>query len=180
MPLTKQLHELLAGSRLETRREIVELFLNEECGKGKGELSSKYEYLVEQYESYGIVLKRPAPLNKGFDFIVHINGFYFKTKRKHTNPSHDDVTFALQQIKESVDENEYNKIRIAIKNVYNLKEFDFAQVKNISFIDCLGQNRPVIILILAIKWLFIEQDITYWNWSGRAMLMEKLENDNLI
>ena len=25
-------------------------------------------------------------------------------------------------------------------------------------------------VLKTIKWLFIEQDITYWNWSGRAML----------
>ena len=29
---------------------------------------------------------------------------------------------------------------------------------------------PVDMICRCIKWLFIEQDITYWNWSGRNML----------
>jgi len=47
MPLTRKIHELLAGYRIEARREIVELFLNEQCGTGKGDLSSKYEYTLK-------------------------------------------------------------------------------------------------------------------------------------
>lgn len=180
MPLTKQIHELLAGSRIEARREIVSLFLNEQCGTGKGELSSKYEYTVEQYDNLCIVLKRPAPLNKGFDFIVHINGMYFKSSRRHTNPSHNDIFQTLQSIKSSISEQQYECIKTSITNVYNLQEFDVSLINDIFFIDCDNHQRPVVIIILAIKWLFIEQDVTYWNWSGRAMLMNGLVDKGLV
>jgi hypothetical protein len=30
---------------------------------------------------------------------------------------------------------------------------------------------PVDALLKVLKWMFIEQDLTYWNWSGRRMLM---------
>ncbi|MBP8994662.1 MAG: hypothetical protein KBG30_12755 [Bacteroidales bacterium] len=180
MPLTKQIHELLAGSRVEARREIVELFLNEQCGTGKGELSSKYEYKVEQYENYSILLKRPAALNKGFDFVVHIDGMYFKSSRRHTNPSHNDIIQTLQQVKSSVSEVQYENIEISIRNVYNLQEFYVSSISDIYFADCDNQLRPIVIIILAIKWLFIEQDVTYWNWSGRAMLMNGLEENALM
>lgn len=33
---------------------------------------------------------------------------------------------------------------------------------------------------LAIKWLWIEQDVTYWNFSGRAMLYQSLKEQGLI
>lgn len=181
MPLTKQIHELLSGSRIEARREIVELFLNEQYGTGKGELSSKYEYTVEQYsETYSILLKRPAALNKGFDFVVHVSGMYFKSTKRHTNPSHDDIIQTLQQVKYSLSEVQYEKIKICIRNVYNLQEFDVSFISDIYFTDCDNQQRPIVIIILAIKWLFIEQDVTYWNWSGRAMLMKKLKDNDLL
>lgn len=181
MPLTKQIHELLAGSRVEARREIVELFLNEQCGTGKGELSSKYEYKVEQYNDlYSILLKRPAALNKGFDFVVHIDGMYFKSSRRHTNPSHNDIIQTLQQVKSSISEEQYENIKISIRNLYNLQEFDVSSISNIYFTDYDNQLRPIVIIILAIKWLFIEQDVTYWNWSGRAMLMNGLEKNALV
>ena len=48
------------------------------------------------------------------------------------------------------------------------------------FADYLNNQHPVYIVLLAIKWLFIEQDITYWNWSGRNMLKESLEKDGLM
>jgi len=180
MPLTKQIHELLAGSRVEARREIVELFLNEQCGTGKGELSSKYEYKVEEHNNYSILLKRPAPLNKGFDFVVHIDGMYFKSSRRHTNPSHNDIIQTLQQVKNSVSGEQYENIEISIRNVYNLQEFDVSSISDIYFADCDNQLRPIVIIILAIKWLFIEQDVTYWNWSGRAMLMNRIEQNALV
>ena len=181
MPLTREIHELLAGSRMEVRREIVELFLNEQCGTGKGELSSKYEYKVEQYNDlYSILLKRPAALNKGFDFVVHIDGMYFKSSRRHTNPSHNDIIQTLQQVKSSISKEQYENIEISIRNVYNLQEFDVSSISNIYFTDCDNLQRPIGIIILAIKWLFIEQDVTYWNWSGRAMLMNELEEKALV
>jgi len=44
----------------------------------------------------------------------------------------------------------------------------------------LEVERPIAIILLAIKWLFIEQDITYWNWSGRNMLMNSLKDKELV
>jgi len=70
--------------------------------------------------------------------------------------------------------------KIIITNVYNLQEFDVSLINDIFFIDCDSHQRPVVIIILAIKWLFIEQDVTYWNWSGRVMLMNGLVDKGLV
>lgn len=61
------------------------------------------------------------------------------------------------------------------------KEFDKAisNVKNINFSDADGILRPLPILLLTLYWLFIEQDITYWNTSGRKMLMDSLMKQGL-
>ena len=42
---------------------------------------------------------------------------------------------------------------------------------------CFGIcSYPVDMICKCIKWLFIEQDITYWNWSGRNMLYNGIKN----
>lgn len=180
MSLEHKIHELLAGTRIEARKEIVKLFLEEQSGTGKGKLASKYEYTVEQFDCYKIILKRPAALNKGFDFVVHIVGMTFKGKRRHTNPSHADIVDALLQVKHKLSDVDYNKINIEINNIYNLQNYSFENITSFSFSDFEGKKHAIVIVLLAIKWLFIEQDVTYWNWSGRAMLMNKLIKDGLV
>lgn len=32
------------------------------------------------------------------------------------------------------------------------------------------------LLVKVIKWFFIEQDVTYWNYSGRAKLLHAIQN----
>jgi hypothetical protein len=44
----------------------------------------------------------------------------------------------------------------------------------------LPSGLSVEALIMCTKWLFIEQDITYWNWSGRQMFFDKLFSDGLV
>ena len=78
MPLREVLHTLLSDNRQDARKEMVMLFLDEVAGTGNGENTSKYNYIVESYLQYKIVIKRPGLLNKGFDFGVDIDGIKFK------------------------------------------------------------------------------------------------------
>lgn len=41
-------------------------------------------------------------------------------------------------------------------------------------------KHPIQIILLAVKWLFMEQDCAYWNYSGRKMLMDALANNGLV
>ena len=91
MPLTYITHTLNSTERKAVRDEIIELFLLESPGTGKEELCSKYEYTVETIDEYSIFLRRPASLNKGFDFTVHVKGMNFKKNRTYSNPSHSDI-----------------------------------------------------------------------------------------
>lgn len=180
MPFRLVEYELCENTRSTIRREVVELFLNEMPGIGIRESCSKYHYIVERYGKYAVILHRPACLNKGFDFTVHIEGVIFRKNRIYTNPSHNDIMNCLFDVKENYSFKKYEFVRNQIENIFSCKSFDMDKVEGIYFWDNEGKKHPVAIILLAIKWLFIEQDITYWNWSGRNMLMEKLAEVGLV
>lgn len=39
---------------------------------------------------------------------------------------------------------------------------------------------PADVAVLVAKWLFAEQDLTYWNFSGRNMLFNYLDEEGLL
>lgn len=95
MPLYNE--EMRLPSNLNTRQAIrkfvVLKFLQENPGQGKGELASKYHYIVEYCISGCIIkIKRPAVLNKGMDFTVHLEGIEFRSKGPFKDrPKHDEI-----------------------------------------------------------------------------------------
>lgn len=64
--------QLPSGDRALKRKALISYFLDELAGTGKGNCASRYEYTVETYGEYGIHLKRPTRLNKGFDFTCSL------------------------------------------------------------------------------------------------------------
>lgn len=180
MPTHEVTYRLISTDRTSIRKELVELFIQEEPGTGKEELASRYNYNVEIVDDSSIIIKRPAGLNKGFDFTVNVDNFYFRgTRRRHKNPSHNDIFCALEYAKNNYPE-DYEKVIVQIKHIYNCEEYDYSEIGNVTFVDGDGNERKITIILSAIKWLFIEQDITYWNWSGRRMLMSGLEEKGLL
>ena len=179
MPLSVVEYNLISNNRTDVRNEIINLFLLEEPGTGRGELCSQYHYVVDEYDGYQIILHRPATLNKGFDFTVNVNGFFFFKNRRYTHPSHNDIIDVLMDVTLTYSEEEYRKVMEQIHAVFNCEEPNFNEIRNIYFTDCDEIERPIAIIVLAIKWLFIEQDVTYWNWSGRMMLRNKLRDVGL-
>ena len=179
MPTTYVHHTLQANNRTDIRNELVTLLLQEHYGTGKGENASRYRYVVEAFNNYSIVLNRPAGLNKGFDFTVNIQGMSFKKKRRYYNPSHQDIIYILQTV-QSANPIQFQNVSLEICNIYTCLSPNFQNVSGITFLDHTNTPRPIEIILLAIKWLFIEQDITYWNYSGRNMLFSKLHNLGLI
>ncbi len=172
-------YNLKSNNRTNIRKEVAQLFILEEPGTGKDENCSKYHYTVEHYGEYSIVLKRPTGLNKGFDFTVNINGMYFKKNKRHSNPSHNDIFEAIEYVKNNYAK-EYDRVVSQIINIFQVNDYCFEGLENVVFPDGNGVLRPVAIILLAIKWLFIEQDITYWNWSGRNMLYNHLIEMGLV
>ena len=168
---------LPTGNRIEKRKHLISYFLEEDPGTGRDKKASRYQYNVERYGNYKIYLKRPTRLNKGFDFTVNIEGMYFKKNRKYSNPSHEDIIEALTCCKKKCP-NEYNAIRKALTEIYKCNDTDLSQI-NAYFLDHNNIKHPIQVILLTIKWLFMEQDCAYWNYSGREMLFDELKKQGL-
>lgn len=163
------------GNRESIRKQVVTMFLKEEPGTGKGENSSKYRYDVEILnDGSKIYLRRPAPLNKGFDFEIHVENIKFRDRGRVHMPSHSDIVEDLK-IKKEHDMGEYCKVSKIINKIYNCEN-----ILDLEYLDIIfNVGFPIEVILKSIKWLFIEQDITYWNWSGRNMLFNKLKEEGL-
>lgn len=161
---------IVESTRADYRRTLTELFLNE--SNGIAGAPSKYEYQVETDNAGNtIYLKRPTNLNKGFDFEVRVSNVRFKHVSKkgrvsHSNrPSHVNI---LEDLRGKKAENpaQYANLRLLIDRIFNCVEVSPQEYAGFTF----QTGYPVDMICKCIKWLFIEQDITYWNWSGRNML----------
>jgi hypothetical protein len=154
------------------REEVVKAFLSEEPGTGKGEFCSIYLYEVEKIKGgKTLFLKRPGRLNKGFDFEVNVSDMNFGQKRKTSMPSHTNI-FDDLKAKKAENPEEFRKLKRLIKRLYNCEQVPCEEMRSLTF----KKGHPPEMLLKAIKWLFIEQDVTYWNWSGRDMLYSGVKN----
>lgn len=162
------------GTRDEVRKRVLNLFMNEPPGKGGGELASKYTYFVEELrDGKWVYLTRPANLKKGFDFLVRVQDIDFsKGKgRYRDNPKHADIIEDLI-IKLKEDPKKYKILYLLIKKIFNCKDLNTKEYSTLKF----KRGYPIDLILFTLKWLFIEQDIRDWSYSGRAMLMEHLPN----
>jgi len=150
------------------RDNIVDLFKNEPAGTGKGALSTRTIYCVEKINSEIIYLKRPATLNNGFDFEIHTKTKQFNGRIK-SRPRHEDI-FASLNILKNTNISLFNQVQIVIDEIYFCNEINIQNFK-----DTIN-NIQIETILKLIKWLFIEQDITYWNFSGRNMLYKGLKS----
>lgn len=172
MLIEKHLDISNIGSRKRIRERVVYEFLEEEPGSGSGDLSSKYRYHVETLEDgKRIVLTRPAYLNKGFDFVVRVEGINFNTKgaRLRDNPNHPDIIEDLVR-KRAENPKLYGELFGLIQKVHACEEVTRNDYSHLYFETGYATD----LILLVVKWLFIEQDITYWNFSGRNMFMSKI------
>lgn len=149
------------------RNNLIQVFLRENAGTGKGNKCSVYIYNVEKLSDGEIVfLKRPARLNKGFDFEINVSGYNFGKQRKTTMPNHDCILTDLE-LKKKESSSNYKIFKLHIDDLfYCKKEVSDVELQKIKF----NSGYPIDLTFKVIKWFFIEQDITYWNWSGRSML----------
>lgn len=164
-----------AGTRNEVRMRVVNVLSIEKPGTGSGDLASRYTYYVETIsDGNRIYLRRPANLHNGFDFLVCIENYNFSDegKRNRNYPKHEDIVKdLLLKKRESIDL--YKKLFSLIEDTYYCRRdvtgSDFNELK-------FNEGYPADFILKSLKWLFIEQDIRYWNYSGRGMLWEGLKD----
>ncbi len=166
---TKKTVSINASSREEYHRQLIMLFLEEE--HGTSEEWNYYDYYVETGENgKKIYLHRPAYKNKGMDFEVRVEDYQFRYGKygnvisSGNRPSHSEI---WNDVHEKVVENpgDGQKLKELITDIYNCEEPNEALVDSCHF----ATGLPLDLLLYTIKWLFIEQDMTYWNQSGREM-----------
>lgn len=156
-----------SGSRNEVRMRVVDTLAAETPGTGSGEDASKYIYYVETLSSGDrVYLQRPANLHNGFDFLVCVENanYALPGRRRRNSPKHEDLGADLQAKKEENKEM-YTHLYGLLKRVFECEDVSDDEMKAIHF----NTGLPVDHILKAIKWLFIEQDIRYWNYSGRNM-----------
>lgn len=155
------------GSRNEVRMRVVNKLSEELPGTGKDDNASRYTYYVETLnDGNRVYLQRPANLHNGFDFLVCVENTNYApaNKRRRNYPKHEDLYEDLLQ-KRSENNTMYNQLYDILYKVYECHDVDENEYAHISF----SSGLPVDHIVKTIKWLFIEQDIRYWNYSGRAM-----------
>ena len=178
-------YTLTSETRESIRQELTNLFLQERSGLDLDSDGTRptYKYIVENLHPYDIYLRRPANLNKGFDFIVNVETMYFKIDdgRRHRNPSHRDVVNILTSYK-ALNNGVYTNIQSLISSIYQCENVNIGNLtaNYPPFTNYDGEKIPIAVILCCIKWLFIEQDMTYWNYSGRNMLFSHLQNNGLV
>lgn len=162
-----------ASDRSEQRRKLAEKWLEEAQ-------FTDYRYDVETCEDgKKVYLLRPTWLNKGFDFQVNVEGFESQTRVAKGGtkemPSHEDV---MDDLRKKVKDNKALTTELfeALSKVYDCIEPDEILLKKPE-LRKLKVGLPIDKTLRIIKWLFIEQDLTYWLQTGRNMLMSAIERN---
>lgn len=161
-------------SRVEQRVAVLLKWSEEESG-GVG-IKQRYRYNVETFSGDGIVyLHRPAFLNKGCDFTVHCTPLISRDDgKKFTNPRHQDLVREILHISVQSPTLKTEMLR-SINDVYECKNVNLVSAEVCSKFHDRELSDRFERVLKVLKWLYIEQDITDWNTSGRAMLMNSIK-----
>ena len=76
----------------------------------------------------------------------------------------DDLAQDLKS-KKAESEKKYARLYELIRRIYECDDVSDIEMAELHF----SVGLPVDHILKIIKWFFIEQDIRYWNYSGRAM-----------
>lgn len=158
-------------NRNRLRKLIIKKLWEEIPGEGRQEKAAHYIYYVEKLTDLNrIFLTRPARQRQGFDYLVHVENYRFINGRD--NPKHEDILVDLQK-KKNKDKEKYKQLKDLVNLIYLCNDpGDAPLTTQISF----SVGYPTDLILKVCKWFFIEQDIRYWNYSGRAMLKEAIDN----
>ncbi|MDO9580995.1 MAG: hypothetical protein Q7J06_10605 [Bacteroidales bacterium] len=152
-------------------RKVVNIFIDAESQqRGHG---VKFRYPVENL-SIGeqLFIFRPAGLNKwNFDFKVEVLEEFGCGKG-----THNEIILDFQNKKQE-NPQKFNVLLQVLTAIYDCSEND---------VDRLLENHPdlqtsfqtgakVDVLLKVVKWMFIMEDIVYWNYKGRAKLYDAIK-----
>lgn len=163
--------------RHEIVREVINTFIETEyLEKGSGTL---FRYPVETLPGGRLFIMRPGH-KKNFDFKVDMEKRFLIGERG----THDEI------IKDVMDKKKENKDKFddlfkLITKMYKCSENDIDKLlaNKGDLIKSFKTGANIEILLKVLKWLFIMEDIIYWDNEGRSFLFNYLkyiaeENDD--
>lgn len=153
------------GSRNEVRLRVVNQLSSEQSGSTID--TERYTYYVETLsDGNRVYLRRPANLHYGFDFLVCVENMNYALpgQRRRNYPKHDDFGVDLRA-KKAENPAMYARLYELLKKVFECHDVTEEEMQDINFESGFAVDH----ILKTIKWLFIEQDIRYWNYSGRYM-----------
>jgi hypothetical protein len=173
MPVERTIIEWQLEEDAREKLRIAVLMKWAEEGHGRAGAHQRYRYDVETLcNGTRIYLYRPAWKNKGCDFEVRCEDPILRDGGKlQGRPSHADIVTEFCAITETHPQLR-QLIRASIERVWNCEDVNVVCTGLLSHLnDDVWRLRAERDLKI-VKWLFIEQDITDWNTSGRAMLWQ--------
>jgi hypothetical protein len=169
----KKVFDFISISGQTTRHEIVQKVVNtfissEYPYRGKG---IQFWYPVENLSNgEQLFIKRPGGLQKwNFDFKVNVEQDFGLGKGTHAEVALD---FQNKKIENPL---KYPELLKALTEVYNCNNNIDQVLQGIPVLGAsFSTGAKVDILLKVIKWMFIMEDIVYWNYKGRAKLYDYL------
>lgn len=158
-------------TRHEIVQKVVDTFITTEFKeRGKG---IRFLYPVEKFSDGDLLyLRRPGGLQKwNFDFKVDV-----KEEMGLSKGRHDDITTDIRNKKEE-NPQRFEELRLAVSEVYECSECDVDRVLNehADLQSSFKTGANVEVLLKVLKWMFIMEDIVYWNYEGRKKLYNYLQ-----
>jgi len=150
--------------RNEIVRKVVNTFIKTEYQeKGKG---VTFRYPVEKLPgNRRLFIARPGH-KKNFDFKVEVTEEMGLKEGKH-----EQVVLDLR-MKKQRNPQEFEDFLRAVEEVYHCSENDIDRLlpRYSNLKEASGTGAEVEVILKILKWLFIMEDIVYWDVEGRAFL----------
>jgi hypothetical protein len=165
-------------TRHEIVQKVINIFINTEYQqRGKG---IQFRYPVEQLSSNlqllpvntQLFIFRPGGLQKwNFDFKVDVTPDMGFGKGRH-----EDIASDIRN-KKRENPKKFSQLQQAISVICNCSENDVDQVlaKYPNLQTSFQTGAKVEVLLKVLKWMFIMEDIVYWNYEGRLKLYNYLK-----
>jgi len=149
-------------------KKVVNAFIKTEYRKkGKGVV---FRYPVENLpDGQVLYIARPG-LKKNFDFKVEV-----PEELGLGRGTHKEIVAAFND-KKKENPQKFGTLLEALTKIYDCSENDVEQVLQ-SYLDLqtsFQKGVKVDVLLKVVKWMFIMEDIVYWDYKGRAMLYNAL------
>lgn len=156
-------------SRSEIVQKVVNTFINTERGQMRP--GTTFLYPVENLPKGQLFIRRPGGLQKwNFDFKVLV-----PEELGLGRGTHAEMLAYLKKTKKETPR-KFKALLQALTEIYDCSRNDVDKIlKKYSVLkDSPKKGASIEIFLKVIKWMFIMEDIVYWNYKGRTKLYEAL------